>query len=205
MDLVLSDGGFALAGLFATSTSTQTPIANTGSIVGIVQGTGENQRIGRKCTITNIHIRLCYEKTTIATATLTAAVASHDSVRCIVFWDKQCNGAQAQPLEILETDAYNAFRNMANLQRFVILYDSLFAFNTGAIAAGDGTSNDSQNIHRDLIKRVNIKCFIPIEFDSTTGALTEIRSNNIGILFWSKFANRSNLTGSKCRIRFIDY
>ncbi len=205
MDLVLSDSAFSTTGSSLVSTSSQTPITSTNSIVGIVQGTGENQRIGRKCTITNIHVRFSFEKSDILAADLSAAKNSHDTVRVIIWWDKQCNGTAPAASDILDTDLYNSFRNMANIQRFTILYDSLFSFNAGSIGAGNGTANDSQNIHRDLIKKVNLKCFIPIEFDSTTGAITEIRSNNIGIYTWAKFAARSNLKASTCRIRFIDY
>lgn len=44
------------------------------------------------------------------------------------------------------------------------------------------------------------KCNVPLEFSSTTGAITEIRSNNIGVLLIS--AEGTAKFDSSIRIRF---
>ena len=65
---------------------------------------------------------------------------------------------------------------------------------------GDGTTEDyaATIIHDSFYKKVNL----PVEFDSTAGAITEIKSNNIGILLLSK--NGKAGFSSKIRIRFSD-
>ncbi len=187
------------------------PAASTLTMVDIKQGVGEKERIGRKCTITNIYIRLTVEWITIVSAggSLTP-LQGHERIRIILFWDKQCNGAAANFVDILESDKINSFRNLANNKRFVILYDKTRDFSAQWIAAGDGTANDEAICHREYSWKITKKVFIPIEYNSTTGALSEIRSNNIGLYAWSSNGARMRLVTngnsvSKTRIRFIDY
>ncbi len=104
----------------------------------------------------------------------------------------------------METDLYDQFRNLANSKRFVILADKMWVMNNGTIGAYDGTGDASQNIHRNWLYKISKKVFIPIEYDNTTGALSGIRANNIGILVGTASGARIMLDGSKCRIRFID-
>ncbi len=169
-------------------------IQNTGTINIIPQGVTEVQRVGRKC---NVHrIMWKYNLTLAASATVGAV----DTVRMILYQDTQCNGATAAVTDIMESDNYQTFRNLANSGRFNILYDKMHQMNPMA-SAGNGTANDAAPwaLNRTFYK----KCNIPLEFDSTTGALTEIRSNNLGILTFSKNGAVSILD-SKIRLRFSD-
>ena len=122
------------------------PSANTTTIVDIAQGTGESQRIGRKCTITNIHIRLNYEFISSGSNDMTEMAEAHETVRFILYWDKQCNGATAAVTDLLDTDVYNSFRNLANGKRFNVLADKLLTFNSTASASGNGTASKSKVI-----------------------------------------------------------
>ncbi len=177
------------------------------TIVGIPQGTTESTRIGRKCTITNIYIRLNVEFIANAQSDLTAANFAHETIRLMLFWDKQANGAAATSTDILETNFWSSFRNLANNKRFNILFDKTYVYNAGAIAAGNGTANDSQVIIKDYNIRISKKVFIPIEYLLTTGALvSNIASNNVGMLIWGKHGSRMVVRNdSRIRIRFIDY
>ncbi len=158
----------------------------------IAQGTGECNRDGRKCTINAINWR--YKISVGSTTTL----ACSDVVRVILYLDKQANGAAATTTDILESDDYQSFNNLANRKRFKILMDRTHDVNAPG-AAGNGTANDSvpYNITSSLYK----KCNIPLEYSSTTGAITELRSNNIGVLLLSK--NGAYGFESKMRLRFI--
>ncbi len=176
-----------------------TAIANTGTIVAdsvneIVQGTGETERIGRKCTIRSINWRFEVR----LPAQTTSATAS-DVARIILYQDKQANGATAAVLDILETANYQSFNNLANKGRFRTLMDRTYDL-TAQAGGGDGTTEDyGQIIISDtLFKKVNI----PIEFSGTDGAIDKIKSNNIGFLTIS----RSGVAAfaSKMRIRFSD-
>ncbi len=173
-------------------------IAANGTIVednccGIAQGVTEVQRIGRKCTIRSINWRFRIEL-----GTKTAAASTADIVRVILYLDKQCNGATAAITDLLETDDFQSFNNLANKSRFRTLMDRTYEMNSGL--SGDGTTVDSPAVRTfdSLFKKVNI----PIEFDATTGAITKIRSNNIGILILSESGQCS--FASKMRLRFSD-
>lgn len=203
-DITADEPTIATGGQFVDVASAGPSILSN-TLVDIPQGTGESERIGRKCTITALRARLNFEFL-VATSTSTGqANSAHDTIRLMIIWDKQCNGTQAVNLDVLETNDYNSYRNLSNIKRFHMLHDRIYVWNTTAVAAGDGTTNDSERVVRDYQVKVNKKLFIPIEYDGTTGALTEIKSNNILILIMSKHGGRMRLADSKIRLRFLDY
>jgi len=174
-------------------------IANTGTITDsinkIAQGVGECQRIGRKCCITNINWR--FKITLPAT---TDETNTSDTVRVIVYIDKQCNGAAATVLGILESTNYLSFNNLANKSRFRTLMDrtyDLISRSGGTSAAGVDQFGEFV-ISDTFFKRVAIS----LEFDDINGAITEIRSNNVGVLLLSSAG--ICLFNSKFRLRFSD-
>ncbi len=166
----------------------------TNSVNLIAQGTTESTRIGRKCTIRSINWRFQISK-----AISTGGSSAADAVRVIMYLDKQANGATAVNTDILESADFQSFNNLANKSRFRTLMDRTYDMNSMA-GGGNGTAEDYAEI------RVNDtffkKCNIPIEYDSTAGAITEIRSNNIGVILMSQ----SGTSGfsSKIRLRFSD-
>jgi len=169
----------------------------TGSINIIAQDVTEKTRVGRKCTIVAINWR--YDIIMNDTAT---ADTSAESVRIIMYLDKQTNGAPATALEILETDDYQSFNNLANKSRFMILMDRQYDMVTPAGAGQSGSHVFTENITTGAFYK---KCNIPIEYDNSasTGAITTIRSNNIGVLILSKDGNLCTFA-SKIRLRFSD-
>ena len=150
-------------------------------------------------------IRLNYEFLVAASTSLAQAGLAHETVRTILYWDKQTNGAGIVTTDLLATSVYNAYRALDSAKRFTTLYDKTKTFNTTAIGAGDGTTNDSERVVRDYQCIINKNVFIPIEYSSTTGAITEIKTNNIGILILAKHGSRMKLDISLGRIRYIDY
>ncbi len=177
----------------ATAAATTGTISNL-SLNLIPQGVTESQRIGRKCTIKSLHIRGEYTLPTTSTPASTT-----DRVRTIIYLDKQTNGVTATVTGILESAAINSFNNLANQSRFTILSDKTFSMNMTA-GAYDGTNDQFGKISRPFM--YNKKCNIPIEFDSTTGAITEIRSNNLGLLTISQVGDV--LLAYTARVRYSD-
>ncbi len=168
----------------------------TPSINLIPQGVTEIQRLGRKCTLKSINWRYNLELTDKDAGSV---VSVSDTVRLIVYLDKQTNGLTATVTDILESADYQSFNNLVNRGRFLVLMDRVEDVNVLAMAS-DGTglmSNSANRISRTFFK----KCDIPLEFSAATGALTEIRSNNIGVLAISTAGTIS--LDSKFRLRFI--
>ncbi len=166
----------------------------TDSINKIPQGVTEITRVGRKCTIRQINWRF-----DLQLPTQTGASAGTDTVRVLMYLDKQANGATAAITDILESADFQSFNNLSNKRRFRTLMDRTYAINAEA-GGGDGTNEDyaANTLTDSFYKKVNIT----IEFNSTAGAITEISSNNIGVLLIS----RSGLVAfsSKIRLRFSD-
>ncbi len=172
-------------------------IENGGTINIIPQGVTENQRIGRKCTIRSIHWRY---RLRLPELDAVATPGPADVIRIILYMDKQCNGATAVNTDIVEANDVNTFRNLANSGRFIILMDRTHVLNYATLASDGAGLVSGNSILRQYV--FNKKCMSPLEFDSTTGALTEIRSNNFGVLVIGQ--SRVASINGKFRLRFSD-
>ncbi len=159
----------------------------------IAQGTGESQRIGRKLTIRKILWRYSVKLPTTIDPNNTA-----DTVRVILYQDKQTNGVTATILQILETADWQSFRNLAESGRFKILVDNTHPMKSFSGGGATATSFGEDVLSRQIYLNVNI----PIEYNGVTGALTEVRSNNLGVLLITE----SGVAGffSKFRLRYSD-
>ncbi len=162
----------------------------------IAEGTSERERNGRKAIIRKIHWNMNFK---IAGQSTTSADVTSDSVRCILFQDKQANGATAAVLDILETADFQSYRNLAQERRFKILADLRITMNT-LCGAGRGSTDTMAWGAREYNTTFNKNCYIPIHWNNTTGALTEMRSNNIGVLLISESALVT--LNSQFRLRF---
>ncbi len=201
-DVFISDSSLTAAAQFLVTSSTG-PSTASSTLIGIGQGVTEQKRLGRKCTILKIQARLNFEFLVVASADMTAARQAHETVRIICYIDTQCNGIAAQAAQVLTSDLYNRFRQLSSGRRFRTIYDKMITFNTTAVAAGDGAANDSEVVIRDYQINFSKNLYLPIEYSATTGALTEIRTNNIGLLVWTKHGARMAIIDSVIRIRFI--
>lgn len=162
----------------------------------VAQGTAEDERIGRKIIVRSIAARFQIQ---LPSGTNQADLTGGDTTRIIIFIDKQCNGVATAVLDLLETAVFDSFRNLSNQNRFVILSDRFFTFNR-LVAMTDGTNTASTpTVIKDwrFYKKLNL----PIEFDSTSGAITGIQSNCIQYLYISAFGI-CGLTNQETRIRF---
>lgn len=186
---------------FFDLTTTNTNIPITGNIIDsfneIAQGFGESERVGRKCTIKSVQCRarMSIPANDAGTFTLTG-----DTVRWIIYIDKQTNGAAAGITQVLVDDSWLAWYNLANTDRFIIMHDKTYTMNyTGC----GGNTLDKVN-QAKFIKDVTFEanCNVPIEFEDTSGLIGTIQSNNIGYLLISS-AGRSTFA-ARTRIRFTD-
>ena len=129
-----------------------------------------------------------------------ATPQSSDTVRMIMYLDKQANGAAAAVTDILESADWQSFNNLSNSGRFITLMDKSVILNYQNLASDGGGVVSSTNTARE--GAFYKMCNIPLEFSATTGAMGEIRSNNIGVLLIS--ANGQAKFESKIRLRFSD-
>lgn len=165
----------------------------TGQLCLIPSGATEATRIGRKCTVKSIAMH------GIMVQVPGAATAIADQVTMFLIWDKQCNGAAASASDVFTTNnPVTANHNLANSERFVVLKKWQVLFQPGA---------GVQAAYNQTIRQWSVykKCNIPLEFSSTTGAITEIKSNNLFLYCGTAGGTDDtiNVTGT-CRLRFSD-
>ncbi len=170
--------------------------AITTSINLVPQDATESGRIGRKITINKVMVSSTFF---LGISQDDADIPSGDVGRMIVFIDYQANGANAAVTDLLESAEFDSFRNLSNTGRFKFLCDKTYALNR-RVAMTDGTNTSATPHLTNNLLRLYFNVNVPIEFNATTGAITEIRSNNIAILYISK----NGLIGvtSKVRIRY---
>ncbi len=174
-------------------------IQNAGSVVLIGQGITESTRIGRKCVIRSVGWRYNYG---LPEQDAQATPQAGDTLRVILYCDKQTNGATALVTDILETADFQSFNNLVNKGRFRVLMDKTHTLNYSGLASDNaGVVSQARPIYNGrFFKKMNL----PLEFSGTANpaAITEVRTNNIGVLLISQggvcdFA-------SKFRFRFSD-
>lgn len=165
------------------------------SVLCIPQGTTQSTRIGRKIVVTEIDMK----------AYITGGNGSpyHIFFFAVVL-DMQANGAMPTwtdiytPLPTANEYTHNPFREMANTQRFKVLKQWRGTTNTGTLETGGA----AYGIVKKSVKWFK-KCRIPIEYSSTTGVISELKSNNI-VLVGSCYPNTGVYFNGKCRIKYSD-
>jgi len=177
-----------------------TTISNTGNMnAGVVldsmllipQGTTDKKRIGNKINVTNINMKGAF-----SLDDQTTGIPYSGLIRVILFIDKQANGVTAAVLDILEAAEIYSWRNMDQVDRFQILRDKVYTVPCNVANALHTGPN---------LKpwKMSWKGNIPIHYASTTGAMTEIKSNNVGLLYVTDGAF-VNVSAGSARVKFTD-
>ncbi len=161
----------------------------------IAQGTGQSQRIGRKVTI-----RKWMFQGHIILPKATDAALTYDMIRIMVVLDKQANGAALTGTDdFLSGSNHSDFRKLTETNRFRLLYDKRIFIQNGG-GGGNGTTEDYAATMKPV--RIYLNVNVPMEYSSTAGAITEIRSNNI-VLAAITHAGILQIYG-RIRMRFSD-
>lgn len=175
-------------------------IAQTMEQVGInviVQDDTEDGRTGRRVTVKSIDV-----KGFVQIQAETAAANTSDWVKLMLVLDKQANkAATITATDLFVTDSILSYANLANKNRFKILWSENFTLGvSGAAASGAALVFGSDARPFEAHKLVNID----IDFDNTaaTGARTTQTANSISFIAISRNGIAS-MAGS-ARIRFTD-
>lgn len=175
---------------FTVDTTGEVPA--TGQLALIPQGDTESTRDGRLAYIKSIQIRANLDWAPAAAAAASAAVFIY------VVLDTQCNGAAAAATDVFTSTGFgSAMLNLNNSGRFRIIKKFYLNFEPGA---GATTAYNTMHKNIDWYKRCNIK----VDWNSTAGAITEIRSNNIFLLAGAAgtAADDTITVEGVCRLRF---
>lgn len=172
--------------------------ATGGQMNLIPQGVTESTRVGRKCVIKSIYLRMVH---TPATTT------ANSFCKFAIVLDKQANGAVPAYTDIYTTNAsISAPLNLANSSRFQILKEFNLLANATAASTSDNWATLGNTVYSQPLRRIKWfkRCNIPLEFNSTTGAITEVRTNNLCIAYISSTGDDIHSATGIIRLRFSD-
>lgn len=163
----------------------------TGQLTLIPQGDTESTRDGRKATIKSVQIRGNFEF-------VPAAAATADTVAFLyLIQDSQCNGAAAAATDVFTSATFHSnFINLNNSGRFRILKKWVVPMMPGAGAT---------TAYNNVIKQIEFfkSCNIPVDWSAATGAITEIKSNNLFLMAGSSGSDDTITFSGNCRLRFV--
>lgn len=173
-------------------TSVTTDVVDTATITllnGMARGDTASTREGRK-----LKIKSCYIRSLI---TQHNSQNDDDIVRTMIVYDKQSNGAAPAITDILTASTVEAFNNLDNRERFVVLMDKVSRL------ASQGSTVDCMSF---------FKKYIPLNLDTVynsnnNGDVTDIAS---GALYLVQLGTEPTDTedpanSTNVRIRFVDY
>jgi len=177
------------------------PIPSAGTTLAIPligQGTAENQRVGRECTLLQFHMNYLLWLPALDAG---AVALSGDCVRMMLVLDKQCNGVIAKVEEILESTNYLSMININNRSRFDILWEKWYDMIYQSGLASDNAGLVSHT-GRQMVANYTRDMRIPIRFNGTVGLISEITSSNLVLLYITQ-GNRCNIV-CRGRASFVD-
>jgi len=161
----------------------------TGQLALIPQGDSGSTRDGRQANIKSIQIR------GLASFAPGAGAAGACNAYLWLILDTQANGAPAAFTDVFtSTDPYRCMINLDNSARFRILKKWVIPFES---PAGVTTAYMPLEKHIEFYEKVDI----PINWSSTTGAIGEIKSNNIFLMAGGTLDDLASFLGT-CRLRF---
>ncbi len=168
----------------------------TETMLKIAQGLTEDDRIGRRICVRAINV-----KGHLSLANGATAATGQNLARLWLVLDMQANGATPAATEVFETATagIHSYRNLANQERFSILWTKLFVFNTSL--AGNGTDLDTALGVKPFA--MSKKTEFIVQYNAGTGAIEELDTANVFLMGASENSNAITLT-ARFRIRFTD-
>lgn len=185
---------------FFDTTSAAAPANSTMTLYNpmiIPQDDTESGRDGRKITIKSISVRGHWLH-----PSQTAVANTSNICKIMIVQDTQTNGAAFTATDLLVADNIYSFHNLANSSRFKVLRSKTYSISVPSIVP-TGAAYATGEVIRSI--NMNVRCNIPIEFDSsaTTGAITTVRSNSIWIVTQCLSHQETNFS-IRSRVRFVD-
>jgi len=159
-------------------------------IAVIPQGPDEINRLGRNVMLKSFQMRGEIQAGSTGVQTM---------VRWLLVYDRQPNRALPLITDILTSTAYNAMRNLDNVDRFVIICDKLSS------VVGSSATTGTESAQRAVNKYVKLGNLIANYQVGTTGAIGEI---NTGALLLVTFGESPGTAAPNLsvttRTRFVD-
>lgn len=165
-------------------------------VAQIINGVGPSDRIGRRIKV----IKVDYSASVFMNGA--TALASTEAIRLDFWLDKQCNGIAPLPAELYTALAGSPgtcqMPNLFNEKRFKRLFTKVHQFNSMNAVAG---ATVSANVGYKFEGSFRPNCVV--EFDATTGNITDLTSNNI-FTAWSSDVGNCFTNAIFTRVHYVD-
>lgn len=173
----------------------------------IPTGSGVSQRVGRKILMKSILLRVYIKNGDWGDAS--EAVSDMAGYRMVLVYDRQCNGVPPTFDDIFEfTMGTSVFitnpLNLANRDRFLVLWDKQFVLD--GVVNSAGTQNINTQKFFKKYKRLNLETIF--QNDASTAGINDIKT---GSMFLIVFSNQRTTTDDgfslvtmDSRIRYVD-
>lgn len=175
------------AHIVAASTTSTSFLLN-----GVDDGATATTRVGRRITMTSLHIRW--------SGSFAATTAGTSPLRLVVVYDRQANAAAPAATDVFQVDNIYTAMNLSNARRFKVLVDE----NVECIGV-NGPAAFSRVIWRDFTR--GGKPGLNVEFNTaSTATITSITSGSIYAFVWQNgnLITAAPTHGLYSRIRFLD-
>jgi len=175
-----------------------------GPIVGLSQGTSEQDRIGRKIIVKSLYIRAHIK----LLDNLALPYKYPQQLRFMIVEDRQANGILLTVADLLETPPVgvpfiHAANNLANKQRFKVHMDKVYALNF-VNSWTNSTDSAYYQQGKDIVFKYYKKFDLPVEFSGTgTSTMSNIQSTNLSYVFITENTDASCQIEGLSRIRFV--
>lgn len=159
-------------------------------INGIAGGTTRTARLGGSLSMTKIQLRLtCY------------AASLFPDLRVVIVYDHQPQGALPAVTDIFSADSFNAFMNISNSDRFLVLADEFLKTKNGY----DPTSS-TNSVAMSMFRKLPKPGLISKYLNSNTGTIADITSGAVYVLLAcaATSVNPSLSIRFNSRVRFTD-
>lgn len=160
------------------------PVSGTGTFTllnGIAQGDSNNQRQGNSILLRSININLLITM---------HDQAEHTMVRCILFFDKEANGATPLITDLLAGTGSLQNYNHNESSRFYVLSDFRISLST------TGVKETTRRIYRRLQRHTH--------YDSSTGNASDIVDYSLWLLCLSDEGTNTPTVSINSQLLFID-
>jgi len=174
-------------------------VTSTGGLYllnGCARGDDIAERSGRQITMRYLDVRVECQGITTAT--------SPHSLRCIIFMDKQCNGAAATTANVLQVvgspEATVSPFNLEYRNRFLILWEKIYTFSCDYGGAGVGCDRiAADRVYKPLNHRVTFNA-------GDAGTVADISTNSLYFMAVSDTATAAQepFVQFYSRLRFTD-
>lgn len=168
----------------------------------VARGDGPRERDGRQFNITALNISGDVN-----------SIINNDSVpkgdmrvRIVYFVDHQTNGALPVPLDVMELNNLDSFRNLENVKRFTILYDKQHiievARSNNVVPSSDDFVWPETVVHYKFNK--NFRRPIVVNMKDTTQVIANIFDNSLHCMaITSQTGNSAAHISYQSRLRFV--